>query len=169
MKHFLFVKQLIYLKSLGNNRSILSSILYLKYTQYWSLNRVSRHADIHKHQCRDIDVSISDLFFLPGMLIGKHVTVLKDDGSKTNVLSSDFERCNSHILYISKGETTIRHSDTNLIAASFQVFPTVIIGEHVYKSNLSIASIRYDVILGIPWHVQYLSYWTCHGIPRITS
>lgn len=103
------------------------------------------------------DLPIDELFVLPGMMAGKQVTVLKDDGCNTNILSTDFVRRNRHLLQTAKRNTVIKHSDKETTQRSNIVVlnATLNIDSHLYTSNWVVANSRYDVILGIPWHVTY--------------
>lgn len=99
-------------------------------------------------------IPVADLFILRGMIIGKEVTVLKDDGCNTNVLSYEFVKRFSSQLQIHKANVDISHSriDSSETSPIIVVNATVQIGEYFFKSNWAVAHTRYDVLLGMPWH-----------------
>ena len=101
-------------------------------------------------------VPVKELMILDGSLNGKRVRVLKDDGCNTNVVSRDFFEINKGKLKWKKCEVEVRHSKHNSVERSSEVIvgATLVINGHVYKSNWLVANCRYDVLLGMPWHVS---------------
>ena len=98
---------------------------------------------------------LEDLILLDGSLEGKRVRVLKDDGCNTNVVSRDFFRRNKKHLKFEECDVQVKHSNIDSIENSSTVIlgATLKIGKHSYKSNWLVANCRYDVLLGMPWHV----------------
>jgi len=45
-------------------------------------------------------IPVSDLITFKGILAGKEVTILKDDGCNINIISSDFVKRNRHLLNV---------------------------------------------------------------------
>lgn len=93
------------------------------------------------------------------MLNGRQWYILKDDECSTNVLSTNFTSPNRHLLYVCKFHTVIEHPDKNNTEHSNELVlnDIVQIGHHTYTSNWTVVSSRYDVILGMPWHKQWLT------------
>lgn len=70
-----------------------------------------------------------------GMIEGQQVTVLKDDGCNTNVISrSVLKRCR-HLFNVKKSSFVINHSSKSLTETVTEVVldGTIQIGEHVYS------------------------------------
>ena len=101
-------------------------------------------------------VPVEELIVLDGSLEGRRVQVLKDDGCNTNVLSREFFEKNKNRLKWRECDVEVRHSKQDSVEKSSEVVigATLIIEKHVYKSNWLVANCRYDVLLGIPWHVS---------------
>lgn len=57
------------------------------------------------------EVPIQDLNTLFGMMAGQQVTVLKDDGCNTNVVSPSFVNRNLHFLKMKESSAEINHSN----------------------------------------------------------
>lgn len=102
-----------------------------------------------------IAVPVRPVFVFWVMLNGFAVNVLKDEECNTNVISSNFLRRNKDTTSKSKANISISHSwQDNLDKSSEIVLDgTLSIGLHSYKSNWIVAKCRYDVLLGMPWHV----------------
>ena len=100
-------------------------------------------------------IPMNDLMVLDGSLEGKRVRVLKDDGCNTNVVSREFFRKNRGLFNYDKCDVEVKHSDKNSNEKASKVIlgATLRIGKHKYKSNWLVANCRYDVLLGMPWHV----------------
>jgi len=100
-------------------------------------------------------VVVKDLLVLDGTLDMKRVRVLKDDGCNTNVVSHEFFQKNKSCFKWKHCNVEVRHSEADSVEKSSQVVlgATVRIGKHSYKSNWLVANCRYDVLLGMPWHV----------------
>lgn len=82
---------------------------------------------------------------------------LKDDGCNTNVISRDFVEKNRHRLTIINQPVTINHSekDEEETVNEVVINAEIKLGNLTYNSNWAIGNIRYDVILGVPWHEHY--------------
>lgn len=91
---------------------------------------------------------------IKGLCGNQEVTILKDDGCNTNVISLHFAKRNRKVLDIRKAKSTITHSNKSTEEESNFIVKGAIVqmGSHSYCSNWVIADIRYDIILGIPWH-----------------
>ena len=96
-----------------------------------------------------------DLFVLKGSLNGVRATVLKDDGCSTNLVSKRFVDRNRQLFKLKKAEVPIMHSkeDSEEMATEIVLNGTLKIGFHTYTSNWVVGDSRYDVLLGMPWHV----------------
>ena len=103
-------------------------------------------------------VPVERLIVLKGMIAGKEVRVLKDDGCNTNVLSSSFVRRFSHLLDVRECEIIVAHSKKKSQEVSNKVVvnAAIQIGSHAYSSNWAVVDTRYDVLLGTPWHTSEL-------------
>lgn len=101
-------------------------------------------------------VPIDKLITMPGTLNGRQVTVLKDDGCNTNVISRSFANRFRPFLDIRKSHYVVSHSNQGSTEDTDEmVYDTEVqIGSHRYRSNWVIADCRYDVLLGMPWHVE---------------
>ena len=105
----------------------------------------------------DEPVPMEDLIVLDGSLDGKRVRVLKDDGCNTNVVSHEFFSKNRRYFKWKKCKIEVRHSKSDSVENSSKVIlgATLVVGKHSYKSNWLVANCRYDVLLGMPWHVAF--------------
>ena len=101
-------------------------------------------------------VPLEDLFVLDGSLEGKRVKVLKDDGCNTNVVSHEFFQKNRKFFRWKSCNVEVKHSKSGSLENSTQVIQgaTLKVGSHVYQSNWLVANCRYDILLGMPWHVS---------------
>lgn len=99
---------------------------------------------------------IEELIKLKGIMAGQQVTVLKDDGCNTNVISKSFVNKNRHLLETKSTCVNINHSYRKVVeeASEVVVDGLVEIGNLKYKSNWIVADCRYDILLGMPWHVE---------------
>lgn len=107
--------------------------------------------DVHS----DEQVPVKPLFVLKGRLNGVSVRVLKDDGCNTNVISQRFLDHNRHRFEVIKSNIEVYHSRDGSKEDSTEVVlnGTIKIGSHNYTANWVVAECRYDVLLGMPWHV----------------
>lgn len=108
---------------------------------------------------------ISPLTVLQGILGGEEVNILKDDGCNTNVISRDFANKHRANLDIRECKLSISHSNKFMDEEANEIVynTTLKIGGTEYTSNWAISDIHYDVILGMPWHIQVepnISYGT---------
>ena len=92
---------------------------------------------------------------LNGSLENRAVRVLKDDGCNTNIMSYEFFNKNKMILKWRNCQVEIRHSKSGSKEnSSIVVIGAVLkIGSHKYRSNWLVADCRYELLLGMPWHV----------------
>lgn len=99
-------------------------------------------------------IPVADLIVFEGNMHGQKVTVLKDDGCNTNVVSKAFFRKNGHLFQTEEAKITITHSKRDSRETARQVILNgeVREGPHVYRSNWAVGDCRYDVLLGMPWH-----------------
>lgn len=104
----------------------------------------------------DEEVPIADLITLFGTVAGQQVTILKDDGCNTNVISRTFVNRNRHLFNIEKTSVTIHHSNKKIVEKAEEVIvgAEIGIGSHTYRSNWIVADCRYDILLGMPWNVD---------------
>ena len=100
-------------------------------------------------------VPIESLILLRGIINDRYVQILKDDGCNTNVISHEFYKKNKELFKVVKRNIEVRHSEDKTVEQASEVIleGTIRIGTHVYTSNWVIARCRYDVILGMLWHV----------------
>ena len=98
---------------------------------------------------------VNSLLVLGGYLNGIKASVLKDDGCNTNVISRRFFNKNKGKFQVKKSKITVQHSrDGSTEESSIMVIDGVLeIDNHKYVSNWIVAECRYDVLLGMPWHV----------------
>jgi hypothetical protein len=89
-------------------------------------------------------------------LEGKSFRVLKDDGCNTDVMSYEFFKRYKKLLRWKSCEVEVRHSKSGLSENSSTVVlgATLNIRNHKYISNWLVADCRYDLLLGMPWHVS---------------
>lgn len=101
-------------------------------------------------------VPVADLIFLEGHLNSKPVRVLKDDGCNTNVVSRSLLERHRDSLQVVKGSTVLSHSKKGSTETTNQMIvdAELRLGNHLYRSNFVVGDCRYDVLLGMPWHLQ---------------
>ena len=104
----------------------------------------------------DDSIPIATLIFLDGCLNGIPVRVLKDDGCNTNVISKEFFNFHADCFDVIEKRVEIYHSNrqNTEMATQIVVNARLSCGEHVYRSNFTVANCRYDVLLGMSWHVD---------------
>ena len=102
------------------------------------------------------DVPFDELIVVEGFMQGVKVIVLKDDGCNTNIISNEFFQKNIDLLKWKVCDIEVKHSnkESNEVATRIVLGATLHIGDHIYKSNWLVANCRYDVLLGMPWHVE---------------
>lgn len=110
----------------------------------------------HNQVTKKERIPVKPLITLCGTLAGQQLTILKDDGCNTNVLSKTFVNKNRHLLNIQKEQSVISHSDKDYIETSSDIVvdAEVEIGCYKYRSNWVVANSRYDMLLGMPWHEE---------------
>lgn len=93
---------------------------------------------------------------LYGMINGRQCKILKDDGCNTNIISTDFVKRDGKLFKIIETNISIEHSQENSseLTNGVVVAAIVQIVKHQYRSNWAIVNCRYDVILGMPWHLE---------------
>lgn len=102
------------------------------------------------------DIPIEELITMYGVLQGQQVTILKEDGCNTNVISRSFVKQYRHLLNVKKACFVISHSSKSITetATNVVIDASIQIGEHVYSSNWVISDCRYDILLGMQWHIH---------------
>jgi len=100
-------------------------------------------------------IPLEPLLVLKGKLNSVSVRVLKDDGCNTNVVSKKIVDLNRQRFTVRKEKFVVQHSKDgeNEEASKIILNGTLKIGSHTYTSNWVVSDTRYDVILGMPWHV----------------
>lgn len=91
-----------------------------------------------------------------GTIKGQQVTILKDDGCNTNVISKSFLNRYRNLFQTKKASFTINHSNKGSVEEANEILvdEEIQIGNHQYKTSWIVANCRYDVMLGMPWHVE---------------
>ena len=104
----------------------------------------------------DDSIPIATLIVLDGCLNGIPVRVLKNDGCNTNVISKEFFNFHADCFDVIEKRVEISHSnrENTEIATQIVVNARLSCEEHVYRSNFTVANCRYDVLLGMPCHVD---------------
>lgn len=127
-----------------------------KLTPNGPLDRVSTKSPTTHVTNSSRALPVSKLLVMSGRMIGQSVSVLKDDGCNTNVLSTHFVNKHAHQLQIQKASFQILHSKRNTTeqASQLVVNATVHLGGHKYTSNWAVADANYDILLGMPWHID---------------
>ena len=103
----------------------------------------------------DNEVPIKPLIVLKGKINSQNARMLKDDGCNTNLVSKEFLQRNRRLFKIIRTRTSTQHSmqGSGERASEMILSGKIQIGSHVYTSNFLVGSCRYDVLLGMPWHV----------------
>ena len=103
----------------------------------------------------DGPIPVALLLVLTGKLNGVSARVLKDDGCSTNVISRRFFGLHRRRFHVRKASVVVNHSKDKSSETSSHVVlnGTLKIGSHTYTSNWVLVDCRYDVLLGMPWHV----------------
>ena len=114
-------------------------------------------------------IPVESLLVLDGELGVRKVSILKDDGCNTDVVSRDFAHRNAHLFDLMQCSIPVSHSkkDTSELATQVIVRRNLQIGTHQYLSNWAVADCRYDVSLGMPWYIQAKPE-VDYSLPRIT-
>eukprot|EP00171_Calliarthron_tuberculosum_P016982 IDg16982t1 len=102
----------------------------------------------------DETVPVDRLIVFEGLFEGKEVSVLKDDGCNTNIVSREFARRYYDSFRVNKVDTIVTHSKRGSTekATDIVMDAEIKIERHKYRSNWVVADCRYDVMLGMPWH-----------------
>ena len=105
----------------------------------------------------DGPIPVAPLLILTGKLNGVSARVLKDDGCSTNVISRRFFGLHRQRFQVRKASVVVNHSneDTSENSSHVVLNGTLSIGSHTYTSSWVVANCRYDVMLGMPWHVAH--------------
>lgn len=100
-------------------------------------------------------IPLEPLLVLEGELNDVSVRVLKDDGCNTNVISQRLYDLNRQCFRSKRKKVVVRHSRDGWTEVSSKIVlnGTLTIGAHTYTSNWVVMNTRYDVLLGMPWHV----------------
>jgi hypothetical protein len=80
---------------------------------------------------------------------------LKDDGCNTNVVSKKFVQQNAGAFKTMCRNVTVNHSAEDKVEQAIHILleGKLMIVNHEYVSNFVVANCRYDLLLGMPWHV----------------
>ena len=99
-------------------------------------------------------IPYAPLILFDGTINGIPCTILKDDGASTNILSKSFYNQHKNSFETMKENISVSHSAQDSIEKCCEVTePSIVkIRNHEYESKFVLADIRYDVILGTPWH-----------------
>ena len=105
----------------------------------------------------DGPIPVESLLVFSGLLNGVSARILKDDGCSTNVISRRFFGLHRQRFQVRKAKIVVNHSneDSSETASHIVLNGTLKIGSHTYSSNWVVANCRYDVLLGMPWHVAH--------------
>lgn len=108
------------------------------------------------HSTDSEELPIEELITLYGTVAGQQVTILKDDGCNTNVMAKSFVDKNLRLLNIRKTQVKVNHSDKDVSedANEIVIDAELEIGKMKYRSNWIVANCRYEILLGIPWHIK---------------
>lgn len=82
------------------------------------------------------------------------VNILKEDGSSTNIVSVEFAKKYGDLLSFRPANVVISSKGIQECSNEIITNPTLQIGDHEYTSDWAIASSRYNIIIGMPWHVS---------------
>lgn len=109
----------------------------------------------HYYRTPTDEVRVADLLLMKGELNGEFVKVIQDDECNTNVVSFDFVREHHEMFRIKYNSVTERNAKKQSVEdASESILElTVIIRTLTYLSNWAVEICRYDVLLGMPWHI----------------
>jgi hypothetical protein len=120
-----------------------------------AVSDVRTHDSKRADGCRDDNIPIEPLFVLDGMFNGKPVRILKDDGCNTNVVSRKFVERNAEAFKMKSRNVMVNHSADDRVEQATQIVldGRIKVGNNEYLSNLVVSNCRYDVLLGMPWHV----------------
>ena len=104
----------------------------------------------------DETLPIERLIVIEALLNDIPVRALKDDGCNTNVISRDFFELHAELFDVVEKKVQVSHSnkESTEVATKIVVQAKLVCGTHVYHSNFAVANCRYDVLLGMPWHVE---------------
>lgn len=88
------------------------------------------------------------------------MTTLKDRGYSTIVPSREFDLRHQNLSKMQKTKSIFRHSSKDLSEQATEVVKTVDlkIGQERFRSSWIVANCRYEVLLGLPWHVWIVSW-----------
>lgn len=105
----------------------------------------------------DDPIPVEPLLVLNGTLNSLPVQLLKDDGCNTNIVSKRLVNRNRYFFRLAKKSCVIQHSKeyANEITTDMILNGTVKIESHTFRTNWLVPDCRYDVLLGMPWHVKF--------------
>jgi hypothetical protein len=114
-----------------------------------------KHSFNNMNGRRDDSIPIKPLIVMNGTLNERNVRILKDDGCNTNVVSKKFVQKNAGAFKTMCRNVTVNHSAEDKVEQATQVLleGNFKMGNHEYVSNFVVANCRYDVLLGMQWHV----------------
>lgn len=105
---------------------------------------------------------------LEGVMEDQHVRVFKDDGCNINAISKEFVNKNRIRFKIISKRTNIKHSKKSSSETSDSMASngTLQIRNRKYTSNWILTDLRYDVIIGMPWH-RYCNPKTKYSLKKV--
>lgn len=117
---------------------------------------IARSDRVDTQPAVDDSIPIANLIVLEACLNNMPVRVLKDDRCNTNVISREFFESHADCFDVAERRVEVSHSKKGNTETATKVVlnARLICGEHVYNSNFAIANCRYNVLLGMPWHVS---------------
>lgn len=110
-----------------------------------------------QNETQDIEsIRVRPLFVMKRTTNGIPVRILKDDGCNKNIVLKKVARSRSKSLSFGGLETSISHSKEGSDEASTAIVlhTSVKVGGHAYLSDWAVPGCRYDILLGVPWHVD---------------
>lgn len=99
------------------------------------------------------EVPKKSLSLIRKTLCGQEVTVLKEDGCSTNVILKSYFKRHQHMLNVKESQNCISQfmKDVTEQLEHVAVQTSLEMGDQKYKSNWAVLSLRYDILLGMPW------------------
>ena len=96
------------------------------------------------------------LLVLSGTFNDLPTRILKDDGCTSNVISREFAEAHRDEFEFRPILMDVCHSKAGSgeIATEMVLNGTIRIGHHSYTADWIVADARYDVLLGMPWHID---------------
>jgi hypothetical protein len=151
-------------KSVGNSGVIrtkeYTNVDKKKPNEFMGCNEVAvfeteKHSFNNMNDRPDDSIPIKPLFVVNGTLNERNVRILKDDGCNIIVVLKKFVQKNAGAFKTMCRNVTVNHSAEDKVEQATQVLleGKLKMGNHEYVSNFVVANCRYDILLGMPWHV----------------